>query len=233
MWGSFQIGLFDAADLAALGWLVLAWGLLGRLSEHPPASRPSVSVLMSNYRREWMRQMVTRDPRIFDSGAVDSLRVGSTFYASACMIAIGGIVATIGNPDSLLGLARNLTDVRPAAIVWQIKLMIVLAFVINAFLKFVWAHRLFGYCLIVMAAVPNDVTDAAAYPRAAQAAELNIFANRAFNKGLISVYFALTALAFLLAPLALALATTATFALMIRREFLSHSRMVLLQSTPK
>jgi uncharacterized membrane protein len=233
MWTRFHLGLFDAADLAAIGWLVFAWWLLGWLTEHPPAGWPSVSLLMCGYRREWMRQMVTRDPRIFDSGILDSLRVGSTFYASACMIAIGGIVATIGNPDSLLGLARNLTDVRPAAIVWQIKLMIVLAFVINAFLKFVWAHRLFGYCLIVMAAVPNDITDAAAYPRAAQAAEINISANRAFNRGLISVYFALGALAFVLGPLALTLATTATLALMIRREFLSHSRMVLLQSTPK
>ena len=99
MWTRFHLGLFDTADLAALAWLVLAWALLGWLTEYPPKTRPSVSVLMSGYRREWMRQMVTRDPRIFDSGILDSLRVGSTFYASACMIAIGGIVATISNPD--------------------------------------------------------------------------------------------------------------------------------------
>jgi uncharacterized membrane protein len=33
---------------------------------------------------------------------------------------------------------------------------LVVAFLANALLKFIWAHRLFGYCSILMAAVPND-----------------------------------------------------------------------------
>jgi uncharacterized membrane protein len=233
MLSDFHIGLFNTADLTALAFLILAWALFGWISEHPPARWPSVTSLMAAYRREWMRQMVTREPRIFDSGAIDSLRTGTTFFASACMITIGGILAVIGNPDRLVGVAQALTEATTATVVWQIKLMIVLFFIINAFLKFVWAHRLFGYCLVVMAAVPNDIGDAACYPRAAQAAEINISANRAFNKGLNSLYFALGALAFLVSALALAAATVLTVLLLIRREFLSHSRDVLMLGTLK
>jgi uncharacterized membrane protein len=224
-----QLDLFSLADLAAVAGLVAAWWLMGWFTDHPPRWRASVSVLMADYRRQWMRQLVTRTPRIFDSAVMDSLRAGATFFASTSMIAIGGVLALIGNPETLLGVARELTAETPTAIVWQVKLMIVLLFMINAFLKFVWAHRLFGYCLVVMASVPNDPSDPDAYPRAAQAAEINISASRSFNKGLNAVYFALGSLAFLISPQALATATVVTLVLMIRREFGSQSREVLLR----
>ncbi len=224
--------LFSTADFAALGVLLAAWWAMGWFTDHPPRARLSVSVLIAEYRREWMRQFVTRVPRIFDSAVMDSLRTGSTFFASTCLIAIGGVLAVIGSPETLLGVARELVDTAPATIVWQVKLMIVLLFMLNAFLKFVWAHRLFGYCLVVMASVPNDPTDPLAFPRAAQAAEINISASRSFNKGLNSVYFATGALAFLVSPLALVVATLVTLMLMVRREFGSQSRQVLLRGTP-
>ena len=86
----------SAADVVALVLLALAWFGIGRLVERPPASRPSVSVLMKRYRREWMRQFLRRDPRIFDGNILTTLREGTSFFASACMIALGGGMALIG-----------------------------------------------------------------------------------------------------------------------------------------
>ena len=226
-------GHFTNADLAALAFLTLAWFCFGLLVEHAPASRPSVAGLMVGYRREWMRQFVTREPRIFDAAIMDNLRQGTSFLASATMIAIGGGVALIGNTERLLGLAEDLTLSAAPAAVWEAKIIVVLLFLTNAFLKFVWAHRLFGYCAIVMAAVPNDPGDPLAYARADQAAEVNISAAKSFNRGLRSVYFALGALAWILGPIALALATAATLGVLWRREFASLSRVVLMKSTPK
>ena len=60
-------------DALALGLTILSWLLIGRLIEHPPANRPSVSLLMQEYRQEWMRQFLTRQPRIFDASMIDSL----------------------------------------------------------------------------------------------------------------------------------------------------------------
>jgi uncharacterized membrane protein len=223
----FALGPLTGPDLAAVAFLVAVSIIVGFVIEHPPARHPSVSTLMADYRREWMRQMVTRQPRIFDANIIDSLRQGTAFFASACMIAIGGGVALIGNSEQLTGLASDLT-IETREVLVEVKIILTLAFLANALLKFVWAHRLFGYCSILMAAVPNDPAAPLAYPRAAQAAEVNITGARNFNQGLRSIYFALGSLGWLLGPLALVAATVVASTIMLRREFMSTSRRIIL-----
>lgn len=227
-----QSGPFSLSDSLALAFILLTWLITGWLTEHPPASRPSVSVLMEDYRREWMRAFVTRQPRIFDATVIESLRQGTAFFASASLIAIGGGLALIGNVGSVTNLAGALSvDANPAAV--PLKILLVVGFLANALLKFVWSNRLFGYCSVMMAAVPNDPEDPLAYHRAGQAGEINVTAAKSFNRGLRSIYFALAALGWLIGPLGLALATLASGTILMRREFASRSREVMLDRTAK
>ena len=214
-------------DAAAVGLLLFAWVVTGWLVEHPPASRPSVSALMADYRRDWMKQFVTRTPRIFDANVIDSLRQSTAFFASACMIALGGGIALIGNVTKLEGLARDLR-LEAEGVLVELKIILVLVLLANALLKFVWSHRLFGYCAILMAAVPNEPDHPLAFARAAQAAEINITAAKSFNRGLRSIYFALAAIGWLLGPWGLLVATAMTGFVLLRREFASVSRAVML-----
>ena len=227
------IGPFDLYDLAALGLLVLCWLAIGWTTEHPPTHRPSVGVLMEGYRREWMRQLVTRQPRIFDSAMMDGLRQSTTFFASTALIAIGGGLALIGNPERLADLASEFALDQGPNVLWEARILTAVLFGANAFLKFVWSHRLFSYAAIAMAAVPNDITDPLAYPRADQAARLAINAAKSFNRGLRSVYFALASLAWLLGPLALVAAAAFTTVMLWRREFASTARQALLENPPR
>lgn len=222
----------NTLDLIAFVALVLAWLITGWFTEHPPAHRPSVSVLMNDYRRDWMRQFVTRDPRIFDATVVDSLRQGTAFFASASLIAIGGGVALLGNAEIVKGLSAQLS-LAEGTIAFEVKMIVMLTFLANALLKFIWSNRLFGYCSIMMAAVPNDPADPHGYHRAAQAAEVNITAARSFNRGLRAIYFALAALGWLAGPLALLVATVFTTGILVRREFASVSREVILHRKAK
>ena len=96
---------FDIFNYIALAGLLLSWLITSYLIEHPPSSRISVSELMSEYRREWMREFVTRQPRIFDATVIDSLRQATAFFASASMLALGGGLAVLGNSDQMMGLA--------------------------------------------------------------------------------------------------------------------------------
>lgn len=217
---------FSSLDLLALALVFASWIGLGWVIEHPPARWPSVSVVITDYRREWMRQFVTRQPRIFDAAVIDSLRQGTAFFASTSMIAIGGGIALIGNPDQLTGLSQDLP--LDAAVPLEWKAILITFFLANALLKFIWAHRLFGYCSVLMAAVPNDPADPLAYHRAAQAAEVNITAAKNFNRGLRAIYFALASIGWLLGPVVLAGATIAACTVQIRREFASESRQVML-----
>ena len=100
---------FGAADLAALTLTVCVWLGIGWRIENPAPGNPSVAVLMVGFRREWMRQFVAREARMFDAAIMVNLRQGTSFFASACMIAIGGGLALIGNTERLLGLALDLT----------------------------------------------------------------------------------------------------------------------------
>lgn len=231
------LGPLSALDVIALAVLVLAWFGTGWVALHPPASRPSVTVLMAQFRRDWMEQFVSRQPRIFDASIIDSLRQGTAFFVSTCLIAIGGGVALIGDPTPLANLASDLNaetalPIQADQALIKLKVIIVLAFLADALLKFIWSHRVFGYCAILMAAVPNDPADPVAQHRAAQAAEVNIQAAKSFNAGLRSIYFALGALAWLLGPLALIAATLLVTGVQLRREFFSHSRAAILQRDP-
>lgn len=222
-----RLGPFGATDAFALVLTLMAWAGIGWVIEHPPLHRPSVTQLMKEYRREWMRQFVTRQPRIFDAAMIDSLRQGTAFFSSASLIAIGGGVALMGNPTTLVGLAEDLTLPTNASGL-QLRVLLVIVFLANALLKFIWSNRLFGYCAVIMAAVPNDPADALAPHRAQQAAELNITAAKSFNRGLHSIYFALAALGWLLGPYVLIGTTVLTSAMLVRREFASASRRVML-----
>ncbi|NNK77877.1 MAG: DUF599 domain-containing protein [Litoreibacter sp.] len=222
-----RLSLLSLYDLGALFLLAISWLVLGWMIEHPGKRHPSVTLIMAGYRRDWMHELVTRDPRIFDATMLSSLRQGTAFFASGCMLAIGGVLAVVGNSQQLLVVAADLTLEEVPAFIWQLKLMVVVLFLTNGFLKFVWANRLFGYCAVMMAAVPNEIDHPMAYPRAAQAAEINIRAALNFNRGLRAIYFSLGTLAWLLGPLALLLATAFVTGLIWRREFSSHARSIL------
>lgn len=223
-----QIALFTPLDALATVLTFCAWVVLGWLIESERLSRPSVTILMIEYRRDWMREMITRQPRIFDAAILSSLRQGTNFLASASMIALGGLLALIGNAERLLGVAEDLTLGGTPTLVVEVKLMATGIFLLYAFLKFVWSNRLFGYCAVLMAAVPNEPNDPRTLPRAMQAAEVNIRAAFNFNRGLRALYFSLGSLAWLLGPVALICGTAAVSYMIWSREFASHSRRILM-----
>ncbi|SLN52442.1 hypothetical protein AQS8620_02298 [Aquimixticola soesokkakensis] len=174
-----------------------------------------------------MIQMITRTPRIFDANILSTLRDSTTFFASACLIAIGGAVAMIGNAERISGVAEEFTIDMPV-VIWEIKTLLIVLLITNALLKFIWSTRLFGYCAVVMASTPNEPDHPESLWRARQAADLNITAARAFNRGLRSIYFGLGALTWFLGPEALILGTLFTLWVLWRREFASGSRKALL-----
>jgi uncharacterized membrane protein len=224
------LGLVSAGDIAAL--VVFFGCLLGmtRLIEHSSDTRPSTSRIMANYRHRWMQEVPTRSNRMVDAALLVTLRNGTTFFASGAIIAIGGIAALLGQTERLLDVATDFAGEFSSAIVssqavWEAKLLFIAVLMANAFLKFVWSHRLFGYCAIMMGATSENGTEAEMVERSAQ---LHISAGRSFNRGLRMTYFSLAALAWFLGPVALVVATIMTSLMLYRREFRSDSRRALL-----
>jgi len=221
------IGPFGAWDGVALGLLLLGWPLMGWWVEREGPHRSTHS-LIADYRARWMQEMLHRENRMLDANILASLRQGAAFFTSASMIGIGGSVALLGQAGTLQALATDLSvELSAPKVVWEAKLMLVVAIMVSAFLKFVWSHRLFGYCAVVMASVPIDPEHPDAQRYAEKSAKLNTYAARSFNRGLRAMYFALAALAWLLGAWAMIGATLVTLAVLYRREFNSQSRAAL------
>ncbi|MCH9832204.1 MAG: DUF599 domain-containing protein [Alphaproteobacteria bacterium] len=223
-----RISLFTTLDFVALGIMLIGWLLIGWRIEHPNSKKLSTSQIMAIFRRKWMIQMITREPRIFDAQILSGLRQGTAFFASTSVLALGGVLAVMGNAERLSGVANDLILMDDPTFVWEAKLGIIALFLTNAFLKFAWSNRLFGYAAVLMAAVPNDACDPECIPCANKASEINILAAQSFNRGLRSIYFALTVTAWIAGSVAMLLATFFTLAVIWRREFGSRSRTILL-----
>ncbi|MEO0356800.1 MAG: DUF599 domain-containing protein [Pseudomonadota bacterium] len=221
------LSAFSVLDFCAVAFVVVSWLGVGLRIEHPGSRKPSVTVMMAAYRREWMQMFAERDVRIFDAQILASLRQGTAFFASSSILAIGGLLALMGRPDQISGIAMAFSQTSPPAVIFQTKLALAVAFVVMAFLKFVWANRLFGYCAVIMAAVPNDPNAPNSNGRAGLAAEINIRAAMNFNRGLRSMYFALASLVWLVGPIGLIVATSAAVWTLWSREFSSLSQKLL------
>ena len=226
MSGTAFVQLFTPLDLAALALLVASYLGTGWIIEHPGRKRRSVTVMMTQVRHQWMRELARRDNRIFDSQIVGNLRTATSFFASTSILAIGGVLAVAGKSETLGSVAGGLfADPRPVE-VYQLKLFLVALLLVAAFLRFVWANRVFGYCSVVMAAVPPP-SDPKAFTVARQAADLNVRAAVNFNRGLRSIYFSLAALTWMLGSVPLILATVATVWTLWQREFASDPHRIL------
>ncbi|MGP9792063.1 DUF599 domain-containing protein [Roseinatronobacter sp. NSM] len=141
---------------------------------------------------------------------------------------MGGLLALMGNVDLLGGVATRLTDLEASGAVLQTKLFLPLFMLGNAFLKFVWSNRVFGYCSVVMGAVPDDPENPQSMPLALKAGKLNGRAAMNFNAGLRAMYFALCALAWLGGALVLLVGIAVTAWVVWSREFSSASREIIL-----
>lgn len=216
-------------DALAVALLLVVWIGSSWMIERGPRSADSMSAIMDRRREDWMRRMAERDQRIFDAALLQTLQNSANFFASATLLAIGGLVALLAEPERLTRIASELpiTQAEDDPLVWEMKLLLLLAMAVTGFLKFAWCARLFSYCSVLMGATPLHVPEGPndeAGRIAEQAAALNRRAGLSFNRGLRTLYFALAAMAWLIGPAACILATALVARLIYRREFLSISR---------
>ena len=95
---------------------------------------------------------------------------------------------------------------------------------VRAFFELTWALRQFNYCSILIGGIGMG---AAYTPQALAAAKVANRAARHFNTGLRAYYFGLAALAWIIHPIALIIASLLVLRELHRREFRSAVREAL------
>jgi len=223
-------------SLALLDWAALAvyaacwFGYATLVDRHPGLQARSVIAAMDEHRRRWLRTMVTRDNRIMDTQIIGNLMNSTSFLANTAIFILGGLVAMMGSSE----LGARVFGALPFAVVpdpaaWEMKIALLLLIFVRAFFELTWALRQFNYCSIVIGGISHDPADPAREAHAEMAAKVANRAARHFNTGLRAYYFGLAALAWILHPLALVMATLFVVQELYRREFRSVVREALQQ----
>ncbi|NOG69588.1 DUF599 domain-containing protein [Roseicella sp. DB1501] len=216
-------------DWVALAVFTLCWMGYAALVDHHPALRArSVIAAMDAHRHRWLQITVTRENRIMDTNIIGNLMNSTSFLANTAIFILGGLVAMMGSPEigtRVFGALPFAAPSDPAA--WEMKIALLLFIFVRAFFELTWALRQFNYCSIVIGGISHDPADPTREGHAAMAAKVANRAARHFNTGLRAYYFGLAALAWILHPLALILASLVVLRELYRREFRSVVREAL------
>lgn len=229
------ISVLSAAELTALGVFVALWVGYTVLADYWAARRPCLQAATAAHRRVWMRALCDREVRVADSGLIGNLMRSVSFFASASVLILGGLVALIGAGDRAFSVVSELPLVAASGReAFEAKVMLLAAVFVYAFFQFTWALRQFNYCCIVIGAAPMPAAPDEAKERfAEQMGRLNALAANSFNRGLRAYYFALAMLPWFLHPAALVVSGVAVVAVLYRREFRSKTLATLTSSLPR
>lgn len=222
-------------DVVAFAFFVAAWTLFSHATSGRFVKRTSLTLLMNAQRERWMRTMARRELRMIDTGIMTGLQQGTAFFASSALIALGGSFALLQSSEEVLGLLRDLPFAStPNRVVYEMKVLGLIVILAYAFFKFGWAYRLFNYCSILIGAVPmvRDVDAESMEPELLHAARMNVIAGKHFNAGLRGLFFSIGYLGWFVGPVVLVVTTLLVLFVLVRRQFFSDARAVLIDQLP-
>lgn len=220
----------EPIDAAAILWFVLAVGGYRFIAELGPLKSRSIVGAVQAMRVQWLRTMAVRENRLMDAFLMNTLGQGNAFFASTSAIAIGGLATILPAGDR----ARALLDGMPLVvastpIMWDIKVLFLIAIFVYAFFKFAWAYRLSHYTAILIGATPIETANNAEECRRhgeGIAALTGVAADHA-NAGLRSYYYAMAAFSWFLHPVLFMAATAWVVLILVRRDFFSRSKAII------
>ena len=214
-------------DWAALVWFFAGWVGYAQFARRRAAVQPSVLATTNRIRRQWMLQTTKREVRVIDGVVVQNLSTSPSFFASTTILIIGGLLAVLGASEKATELAQELPFAeRTSALVFDLKLLLLLAVFVYAFFRFTWSLRQYTFGALLVASAPESVEfDRPDGPSreafADRAGRIVGLAAETFNDGLRGYYMAFAVAGWFFSPLVFALATAGVVTILYQREFRS------------
>jgi uncharacterized membrane protein len=220
------LDLLPLADWAALTLFITGWVGYAVFAHHRARTENTLLASTNHYRTLWMVQVTHRDQRIVDAAVTQNLASSPSFWASTTILVLGGLLAVLGTSEKATELVKDLPfAARTSMLVFDIKIMVLLAVFVYAFFRFTWSMRVYSFGAILVGAAPNvDVFDRGEADRAdfaRRAGALMGMAAESFADGLRAYYMSFAVIGWFASPLAFALATLAVLGVLYRREFRS------------
>ena len=156
-----------------------------------------------------MLQTTYREVRVVDGVVIQNLSTSPSFFASTTILIIGGLLAVLGTTDKASELVREIPfAARTSVLVFDLKLLLLLAIFVYAFFRFTWSMRQYTFGALLVAAGARgeqSSTRGRTLSREAfadKAGRVVGMAAETFNDGLRAYYFAFAAIGWFFSPLA-------------------------------
>ncbi|CAA7627909.1 conserved membrane hypothetical protein [Candidatus Terasakiella magnetica] len=226
--------MLPALDLAAFAAFMALWVGYTLMADRMTADGHSLLSATARHRRTWMRNLCDREVRVADGALLGNLMRSVSFFASASILILGGLLALIGSGDRAYAVVQDLPLVSASGRgVFEIKAILLAGVFVYAFFQITWSLRQFNYCCILLGAAPPPEAEAAAKDTFAEhAARLNELGAASFNRGLRAYYFALAMMTWFIHAGVFVAATLAVVGVLYRREFRSKTMKALHAALP-
>lgn len=216
-------------DALAFAWMLLLWFVYGRFADKLPAddvAPGNLNQMMHQLRRLWMRRMLDRPERILDSSLTGHSVASTTFFASTSMLVIAGLLGVLGRASDAHAVIQSFGfTVVSSELMFELKVLGLIALFIIGFYKFTWALRQFNFACTLIGAAPLPPVDGKARDRFADhAARVMSLAATSFNGGIRAYYFSMAWLGWFIHPLIFAGATGIVVLVLLKRQIRSRSQ---------
>ncbi len=224
-------------DWAALMLFILGWIGYAIFASWRSKVERTLLASTNHYRKLWMMQVTYRDQRIVDAAVVQNLSSSPSFWASTTILVIGGLLAVLGTSEKASDIVKDLPfAARTSMLIFDLKIMVMLATHIYAFFRFTWSMRVYSFGAIMVGAAPNvetfDQGHADRVDFADRAGRLMAMAAESFADGLRAYYMSFAVIAWFISPAVFALVTLTVLWVLYRREFRSDVSAILRADAP-
>lgn len=219
-------------DWGALALFIFGWVGYAQFASHRAKVERTLLASTNHFRKLWMMQVTYRDQRIVDAAVTQNLASSPSFWASTTILVLGGLLAVLGTSEKATELVKDLPfAARTSMLVFDIKIMVLLAVFVYAFFRFTWSMRVYSFGAILVGAAPNvelfESGEANRADFAERAGKLMGMAAESFADGLRAYYMAFAVIGWFVSPAAFAIATLTVLGVLYRREFRSDVLAVL------
>lgn len=206
-------------------WFFICWVGYSAFADYMGKHHGTLLAVTSEYRLNWMRQMLKRDNRMVDASLIGNLLRSISFFASTTIFIVLGLFTLLKYREEASSILVSIPYATPSSpVLWEGKIFLLVGIFVYAFFKYTWSLRQYNYaCIVVGAAPPAEEHNEFFEDYARNAARLVHNAARHFNMGLRAYYFGLAALSWFINAYAFMAASAWVVLVIYRREFRSQA----------
>lgn len=206
------------AHALAIALLFAAWWLYSPLLKL--FGRGTLNAQLGVVRVRWMTLSISRQNRTFDALLLNQIINSVSFFGSATLIVVAGLIGTFANVKAVHEVITGLHFFSPMSVeLLALNLSVVTLVLAISFFSFTYALRKLIYTVALTGGLPEQAASTPTLQIQVEATSTVLSeAIRSFNNGIRGYYYAVAALFLLTGPIPCIIATCLVMAMLFWRQ---------------